>query len=544
MFSELFSVYKTVFNIRAARKINAIIYFLTRLPLIGKHIPDKIYAIGTVKTIVAALIEFFKIVSSFFTKALYLIISTFLIPIIFRDEEFGENMFSGKLPEYFHIFFFLSCAMMFLINSNIMSVTQERYICIKHMRADANKFIFATVPIDYIIYFVTFLPGILLSVLFCGGNILDGFKIFLCLISFRISGEAMHLLVFKKFNISLGTKIAFALSSMFILGAAAYLPMLLERSSPIINIFLSWPALIIELLALIFSVRYIFKGFGDLRPAVIFNLTESAMTKEDSAAKAAFKDVEMKDADLSSTVNYKGVENKKGNAYFNALFFARHKRQIFKPIIIRIAIVAGVTACALIYLFFDRERASKIFLQIPSFLPVFVFIMYVISTGQKATRAMFYNCDISMLRYAFYRNPKVILSNFNIRLRYISLHNLLVAASICLSLIILTVASGSSPLSISMLTFCVTLLMLSVFFSIHYLFLYYVFQPYTTEFGIKNPFFSIINGVIYILCFLSLQLESAGGFWFPITVISFTAVYMVTALILVNKFSQKNFRVK
>ena len=42
--------------------------------------------------------------------------------------------------------------------------------------------------------------------------------------------------------------------------------------------------------------------------------------------------------------------------------------------------------------------------------------------ARYACRAMFYNCDKDLLRYAWYRKPKVILRSFGIRLRRVALY--------------------------------------------------------------------------------------------------------------------------
>ena len=93
------------------------------------------------------------------------------------------------------------------------------------------------------------------------------------------------------------------------------------------------------------------------------------------------------------------------------------------------------------------------------------------------------------------------------------------------------------------LLFCLTILLLSVFFSVHYLFLYYVFQPYTTELGIKNPFFNILNTAVYVACYLCLQLDTVPSSFVWI-VLTATTVYIIIALVLVYHFAPKTFRVK
>ena len=87
------------------------------------------------------------------------------------------------------------------------------------------------------------------------------------------------------------------------------------------------------------------------------------------------------------------------------------------------------------------------------------------------------------------------------------------------------------------------ILILSLFFSIHDLFLYYIMQPYTTELNIRNPFFGVINGVVYWVCYLSSRIKTPPTYFVGI-VLTTTILYIMVALCSVYKFAPKTFRVK
>lgn len=176
-------------------------------------------------------------------------------------------------------------------------------------------------------------------------------------------------------------------------------------------------------------------------------------------------------------------------------------------------------------------------------LPLFVFIMYFLSVAEKACRAMFYNCDISLLRYGFYRNPKVILHNFRIRLLRIMGYNLLIGFALSSAVLGFMAACGLPWLTLEMLSFAGAVLLLSVFFTVHHLFLYYVLQPYTTELNVKNPLFNIINSVVYFFCFFCMRVKTASS-TFTMGILLLTGLYIAVALTLVYKYAPKTFRVK
>ena len=148
-----------------------------------------------------------------------------------------------------------------------------------------------------------------------------------------------------------------------------------------------------------------------------------------------------------------------------------------------------------------------------------------------------------MLRYPFYRRPAVILENFGIRLRYVAGYNLLVGLAICATaLVAVSLVGGEAP-DLTMGTFCLSVLLLAVFFSVHHLFLYYVFQPYTTDLTVKNPLYKALHLAVYIASFICYQVRTAG-MAFAMGVLVITVAYTAVALLLVYRLSPRYFRVK
>ena len=79
------------------------------------------------------------------------------------------------------------------------------------------------------------------------------------------------------------------------------------------------------------------------------------------------------------------------------------------------------------------------------------------------------NCDHSLLTYSFYKQPRYILKLFQIRLREIVKINLLPALVIGAGLSILLYCSGGTEDPINYGILFVSILCMSVFFSVHYL---------------------------------------------------------------------------
>ena len=103
-----------------------------------------------------------------------------------------------------------------------------------------------------------------------------------------------------------------------------------------------------------------------------------------------------------------------------------------------------------------------------AYLPYFVFIMYLINRSSSVTQAMFMNCDHSMLTYRIYRTPKVILGIFKERLKTLITINLLPAFLIGGGLALLLYLSGGTDNPVNYAILFVSIISMSIFFSVHY----------------------------------------------------------------------------
>ena len=84
---------------------------------------------------------------------------------------------------------------------------------------------------------------------------------------------------------------------------------------------------------------------------------------------------------------------------------------------------------------------------------------------------------------------------------------------------------------------------MSIFFSIHYLSMYYLLQPYNINTEIKNSTYSLIKTLTYFICYLMIQIK-LPTFEFGIAIIIFTIIYTIISLILIYKFAPKTFKIR
>ena len=178
-----------------------------------------------------------------------------------------------------------------------------------------------------------------------------------------------------------------------------------------------------------------------------------------------------------------------------------------------------------------------------TYLPYFVFIMYLINRGSTITQAMFMNCDHSMLTYRFYRQPDAILGLFKVRLKTIVKINLMPALVIACGLPFLLFATGGTEYPLNYLLLFVSILAMSVFFSVHHLVLYYLLQPYNIHMESKSGVYTATNWLTYLACYMFIRVRIPTLIFASLTIL-FSAVYIIVALLLVYKYAPRYFKLK
>lgn len=525
-----------IFKVTATEKVNRFIYYFKRIPLIGKILPDSIYCDGALKLVISAVIYVFITSFLFLKKAFYL--GTFVVlPIMWMQELIIPQQWANAGIQ---ILFVLNFVIGSLQDPVPLRKDAEKYCCVKHLRMRASDYCVALFVYENALFFITFLPWFLLLSLVAKFPIYKGIFLLVMLLGARAIGTALHMALFAKIKRVIHIKWWFYVV-LYAFVIAAYLPIGLGYIFNWAAYFVNTPMLLCYLAAggvsiwYLFRYRYYTEAFRETISANELKVDKKQIQKE-----AVFANVKLKDSDLELKKEHlDSINRKQGYEYLNALFFQRHRRLLWKPVLIRLAIIAAAFVCGGVAVFFGFDGIK----DIAKFINIFVFVMYCVSIGDKMAKSMFYNCDISLLRYSFYRERNVILRNFWIRLKKCIWYNLIPAFAMCAAIEGLRWMSKAPMDYATMIPFYCSVFCLSVFFSVHHLFLYYVFQPYTTELDVKNPFFRMINSAIYIVSYICLQLDSVPTA-FVWGVLLATVLYIAVALILVYQCAPKMFRVK
>ena len=237
------------------------------------------------------------------------------------------------------------------------------------------------------------------------------------------------------------------------------------------------------------------------------------------------------------------TSSRKGFEYLNELFIKRHKDILWSAskMITYVCIVLTVGVIIASYLFTEiKETTNHLILN---WLPYFVFIMYLINRGTGFTQALFVNCDHSLLTYPFYKQPGMILKLFAIRLREIMKINALPALVIGVGLALLLFVTGGTDNPLNYAVIIVSILCMSAFFSVHYLTIYYLMQPYNAATEIKNGMYQVVKIVTYFVCYYMIKVRMPTIVFGTLTIV-FCVLYCIIACILVYRLAPKTFRLR
>ena len=535
-----------IVEMKAALWLNSFFYYFRRLWLVGRLMPESVYAGTALKRVLSYVAVAVQQFSGFFGKPLYLLLFAGL-PVLWLQA--GPPQAAGQpFALFVSIIFFLNCILGSFGDSTVFSVTREKVTFLKYMRVNARRYIQAALLLRYVPFLAYYLFWFIAAACLLGAGPAAGAALWLVFTAFRMLGEAVQVYLYDKTGKVLSRSTAYGLALIVLGLVGAYLPAALG---------LQWPAVLagallhpafVAVCVLVgagcaYYVVWGYRGYERKLPRSLdLNFLLSTLLKASAVAPA--KDVEVKESDaVLEAGQYARLQRLKGYDYLNAMFFARHRRQLVRPVWYRLAIAGAALCGALAFALWQPEAARSLSRSLTAMLPSFVFIMYGMTVAEKACRAMFYNCDKDLLRYAWYRTPGVILRCFAIRLRRVALYNGIVAAARCLAAAVFCFACGTGIFTADFWLFCAAILLLSLLFTAHHLCLYYIFQPYSESMQVKNPMFHVVNWGMYLLCLLCLKID-VGGLAFTLAALAFTIVYIAVVLTLVYIRSPKSFRVK
>lgn len=518
----MINILKTSFKIDFNYAFNSFIYNIRKIKILDKVFYN-FYEKKWLKNFVSILAIICTSIRLIFTKVIYLLI-IYIISYLLNKNSISDN--------FIHIFYIFSLIGM-VLNTNILNTSRKKYISIILFGIDAKKFLLSHFLLNSFISL--FLNITFLTIIFKFININISIALLLSILSFfsKTIGEAFSL----KFYLE--NKYRFLDNNKNFL-LITIIGLLISFLLPYFNFYIDNRIILINLIIFIFlylfSLKYMF-SINNYK--YIYKQLNS--NNNDSFVSSNKVFIDIKDKDIK--IDNKKLKNKKGYELFNAIFFERHKSLLLRSVKIYALILFIILIIIIVVIIKNPIYKSGINKLLMNNLSLFVIIMYFINRGEVVTKAMFYNCDHYMLTFNFYRNRNVILNMFKIRLKTLIKINLIPALVIGILLPIILYISGGAPNISDYFTIFLFIIITSVFFSVHYLTIYYLLQPYTKNLELKNPIYKLVVFITYYFCYILIDLKLSTTL-FTLIFILLTVIYIFIALVLVYKTSYKTFKLK
>lgn len=520
--------FKISYQLRNTYRVNGIIYSLKSIPIIKNLLPKELYANKNLKKFALVISTLSEIVSVFLWKVMYLLLMVWL-PL---------SLLERTQAEYFVHIVLLLTLIGGILHSSMLSSSKDKYYAIILMRMDAKKYTLSNYSYFLLKTVIGFLPVLFLLGKQSGVGIITCIFICIYIVEVKITFAAYLLSIQLKVKSVWKGKLSTILVVLLVVIClcVTYIPVYLGYAVPV-------------------EILYMLCGIGVITSAV----ATKYITRYDRY-REAYKSMFFEDGFIQTDVQSSGsitqqsllnkldlttdqTSDKVGYAYFNDLFMKRHNRLLTRSakrlsIIILICFIVALVAIA-VSPNLKKDMNESILVVLPSFL----IIMYFINRGKVITEAMFMNCDHSMLAYRFYRKPDVILHVFMVRLKTLIRINLIPASIIAVGLPLLLLLSGGTEDNWNYAVLFITIIAMSVFFSVHNMVLYYLLQPYNINIEMKNPTYSILNYITYFVCY-TINGKRIPTVLFGTLVTGFSLVYIVVSLILAYRLAPKTFRLR
>lgn len=528
------------------QQVNVLLYYVRKLPLVGEKIPYRLYGETDIKKAIGAIPVVFSVIGAFVGTFLYFLLMIKLPANWIQGFWQKEGLFVDQKAVMVYLFLIFSFLPGSFLVSNLMTEGAKKdYVLLHVMRIPAVQYYRSKMVLKGVKDTICFLVPLLWfgfraeSVLFVVSLFFTRYIGHAGILQHYRHSETKGKKVFWK---SLGrTFLVFGIILALGYGVAAAAPRLfLDRYVMAeVVVFLS--------LALVgmfcFPKVWNYGGYTIFAKKMVSR--KDFLEQDDAVKEARAADVQIQDKDISKEeLRSRKYEEKEGYDYLNAIFFERHKRIVSRAVKSRIIIILAVGLIgAVALLFVGEEMKQKTFEVMTQMMPVMVFVMYLESTGGRICKAMFFNCDISLLKYGYYREADTILKNFKIRLRKLLMLDAVPAAIICGMILLWTLLCGEILSVWKVIPLMAGSLLLSAFFCLFHLFMYYITQPYTEEKTVKSPIFSVVNALVYFGCYLCLQIQT-GSWLFTLGVLAVTIIFIPLSYFCVFRFAPKTFKIR
>lgn len=499
--------------------VNLLLYRLRKGGLIKKNNIS-----SNIKKVLLLLQIFLDMLGKVIIKGFYLYIIYLLVKILCKNYQ----------TNYFVVVFIFLTLLGGLVKARILKTSKKKYQSIILFGIDAKEYIICDILLNSIS------DSFLLLISFLLLNSLLKYKvitiIFMMIFFFftRLVGEGVNLLYYKKRNDTLlnNSFLYFILLGLFTI----LLVYFLKNEINISNMKIFFLDILFCLLAIL-SILYMFKVKDYKLMYKMINGLNSYLYS-DGSSFTRDELIEIKKGNYYVKTNKLITNNP--YRYLNDIFIRRHSFILKRPILREVVVIFGIGILVCLISFVDKRLGysfAKLFMRY--FMLVFLIIFSLNKTSQ-ITQIMFMNCDRSLLEYDFYRKSESVFSLFKERLKSLILLNLFPILILGIFIdVIFKIYLGMNFLEL--IYVLIILINSSIIFTLYYLSIYYLVQPYDREAKIKNMRMVVSNLVVSVILLMITRVK-VSLYLLTFVMVVVTMIYLLIILYLIKRKSFKTFK--
>lgn len=531
-YQEKYNLYRTV---------NGFFYYLRKLPLVGKSIPESIFKSYSFKSALFLFLHILSVPSRFLAKGFWLLFH-------FYHASFWMNILSTEEPTFWNIlpntwllgfmFWFLfvglNCRFSKVLDPVISKADRE---FMQNFGLAQSRFLQSQLFIEPILTTIFYLPTLIIFCLMTNQWLVFPVGL-MTVLAGHLTGHALNRWFFEHRMLTRRNSWHTWLWGAFIL--VLYVLAIIFRHQ--LSLGMLVPILLVQPFLIWFGYGYLKQQTNHL-DYLQYCMDQSLQMDKKIFELTKGNEFTRQGLQMQAKLNMetgKDLSHLSGMTYLNALLFDRYRSILTKKLHFRLGCLLAIV------LFIEGIRwFSKDDIQISNTnyiegLPFAFMVMYAASMGKAVAQMVFVNCDISMLHYPFYREAKTIIAGFHYRFLQTVKLNAAFSGSLLLALIIFTRAQ--LPIETYLLT-ALLLLSLTALFSFHDLFIYYILQPFTKDMEVVNPVYKFLSGALYWVAYLNIKLDLGSHTYILLVSLAMIAYVSVGYWILLKKAPQ-TFRLK
>lgn len=544
---KLSQMMRVLFQVDNAKQYNSLIHFLQKMPWLGKKIPNRWYRANDVKAVMMILKGLLIPVDLFGKSIIYIFFclgSGFvlkeLLPKFLDLEKASADHYSLTVMIIFSVLFATIFEMKWVEKSDVESsqairifkILPRNYLLAREVMAFGRGLIARSVVFG--VYFGTL-----------GMPFWYGLTFALLLSGFRIGVKVMGI-PFYVWNHEKADKLMTRgqiIGVFVVLGLGGALVFLGEQFSP--QIFMGLPAGLIGLVMWLFSYHYL-KNHPQINQLTRSLLTHAAL-KESATAVENIETAAMEVKDKDFEIDHQKVirDDLTGVAYLNTIFMQRLGKHLKREIKWRLIIIGGIGALILIVKTFFESNKQVITDDTFFWQSLFVTVVigYLLYVGESYVKFCFYHLDRPLLKYHYYRRKDVILATFLERFKSYLRHNFPIF--LLLSVIYCLIYMAFFDWKISGLLMIIVGQILSVtFFSLYFLYFYFLLQPFNDGMKSKSKVYNILTGIIYYAGYQIIRLANHMTFPILMGILLGIAIFLIAGFFAVLRFAPKTFKLR